>query len=337
MSDKVKFCVVGLGHIGKRHASIIAAHPQAELAAVSDANPSLRQEADKMGVPFFPSLEEMLASHTGADVINICTPNGLHAGQALRVLEKGLHAVIEKPMALKKADCEQVISAALKASRHVFIVKQNRYSPTSVWLKSLVDNNTIGKIFMVSINCYWNRDERYYSGSAWKGKLALDGGPLFTQFSHFVDIMYWIFGDIRNPRAAFANFNHARNTEFEDSGFVQFEFVSGGLGAISYSTSVWDTNLESSITVIGEKGSVKVGGQYMEKVEYCHIKDYVMPQLPPANPPNDYGPFKGSAANHHYVIQNVIDTVRGKGTIDTNALEGMKVVEMIEHIYSFRK
>jgi len=200
----------------------------------------------------------------------------------------------------------------------------------------VVEKDALSKIYMVQINCYWNRDERYYKPGDWKGELAKDGGTLFTQFSHFIDIMYWVFGDIKNIQSRFANFNHKQNTQFEDSGIVSFEFVNGGLGCINFSTSCWDKNMESSITVVGEKGSLKVGGQYMNEIEYCHIKDYQMPALEATNPPNDYGPYKGSAANHHYVVQNVIDTIKGKSSIDTNALEGLKVVDIIERIYEQR-
>ena len=150
-------------------------------------------------------------------------------------------------------------------------------------------------------------------------------------------MLYWIFGDITEIQAKFADFNHTSLTEFEDSGFVNFKFMNGGMGSINYSTSVWDKNLESSITIVGSKGSVKVGGQYMDKVEYCHIKDYTMPELSETAPANDYGAYKGSANNHHFLIENVVDSLKGRKTITTNALEGMKVVEMIEKIYSLRK
>ncbi|MGE3825057.1 MAG: Gfo/Idh/MocA family oxidoreductase, partial [Bacteroidia bacterium] len=135
----------------------------------------------------------------------------------------------------------------------------------------------------------------------------------------------------------FADFNHKDLTEFEDSGFVNFKFINGGMGSINFSTSVWDKNLESSITVIGSKGSVKVGGQYMDKVEHCHIKDYTLPELAETAPANDYGAYKGSANNHHFLIQNVVDTLKGRNTITTNALEGLKVVDIIERIYSLKK
>lgn len=164
----------------------------------------------------------------------------------------------------------------------------------------------------------------------------MDGGTLFTQFSHFIDIMYWVFGDIADIQGKFADFCHQQSTDFEDSGMVNFRFLKGGMGCINYSTAVWDCNMESSITITGSKGSLKIGGQYMNEVEYCHIKDYVMPQLEESSPANDYGSYKGSASNHHFIIRNVIETLQGRTTITTNALEGLKVVEIIESIYDLR-
>jgi predicted dehydrogenase len=244
--------------------------------------------------------------------------------------------VVEKPIALSKLDAEKVIFKALHAHKHVFAVMQNRYSPPSVWIKELIESEKLGKIYMVQLNCYWNRDDRYYKKESWHGKKDLDGGTLYTQFSHFIDIMYWLFGDIQNIQAKFNDFNHATLTDFEDSGFVSFDFVNGGMGALNYSTSVWNQNLESSMTIIAENGSVKIGGQYMNEVEYCHIKDYEMPVLAPTNPGNDYGAYKGSAANHHYVIENVVDVLKGRAPITTNALEGLKVVDIIERIYNLK-
>lgn len=333
----IRFAVVGYGSIGKRHATIISGHKDATLAAIIDIDEAKKKDAaHTFQVPVYDSLEEMKKNHADVQVISVCAPNHLHAPVAIQALENKYHVIIEKPMALAKADCEHIIFKSLNVSRNVFVVKQNRYSPPSKWLKSVVENDTLGKIFMVQINCYWNRDERYYKPGDWKGELAKDGGTLFTQFSHFIDIMYWVFGDIKNIQSRFANFNHRHNTQFEDSGTVSFEFVHGGIGCINFSTSCWDKNMESSITVVGEKGSLKIGGQYMNEIEYCHIKDYVMPTLEPTNPPNDYGPYKGSAANHHYVIQNVIDTINGTSSIDTNALEGLKVVDIIGRIYEQR-
>lgn len=334
----IKFAVVGFGHIGKRHATIIHDFPGAELVAVVDVDgEQQKHNLYPKGIPFYTSIQALFESKMDVDVVCICTPNGLHIEHALLALDNRCHVVIEKPMGLSRASCERVVEKSLQVARHVFVVKQNRYSPPSKWLKQIVSDGTIGEVLMVQVNCYWNRDNRYYKKGSWKGTLALDGGTLFTQFSHFIDIMFWVFGDVKNIHASLKDFNHQDSTEFEDSGIVNFEFVNGGLGCINFSTSVWDTNMESSIAVVGTKGSVKVGGQYMNEIEYCHIQDYVMPELPETNPPNDYGPFKGSAANHHYVFENVINTLKGNDTITANALEGMKVVDIIERIYQFRK
>ncbi len=334
--SKISFAVVGFGHIGKKHALMVHENENSELKAVIDTNADRLQAAKELypSIQVFDSIEAFNEDGPQCDVVNICTPNGYHASQSIKVLEKRSHVVIEKPMGLNRQECEDVIFKSLQVSRHVFCVKQNRYSPSSRWLKSLMEENRLGKINMVQLSCYWNRDARYYQAGGWKGTKQLDGGVLFTQFSHFIDIMYWLFGDIQNIVATSTNFSHKDSTEFDDSGLVQFEFVNGGFGSINYSTSIWDKNFESSIVVIGEKGTVKVSGQYMDKVEYCHIEDYTMPELPPSNPPNDYGQYKGSAANHHYVIENVVDVLTGKSQISTNALEGMKVVEIIERIHN---
>lgn len=334
---KVKFAVVGFGHIGKRHAEMISRNPEAELVAIVDKLPAEKLIGNNYQVPLFQDLQDFLKSEIPVDVVNIATPNGYHALQSMQALDAFKHVVIEKPMALTKADAEKVIYKALQVHRHVFTVMQNRYSPPSVWLKNIIDAKQLGKIFMVQLNCFWNRDERYYSNGSWHGSKELDGGTLFTQFSHFIDIMYWLFGDIDNIKGSFYDFNHAKLTDFEDTGLVSFDFLSGGSGVLNYSTSVWDKNLESSMTIIGEHGSIKVGGQYMDKVEYCHIKDYTMPELAPTNPGNDYGAYKGSAQNHNFVIDNVVDVLNNRASITTNALEGLKVVDIIERIYASAK
>jgi predicted dehydrogenase len=354
----IKFAVIGQGHIGKRHADMIRRNPDCKLVAVCDVLPKEKVGLEDIKEKYFTDYDKLLAANLDIDVINICTPNGFHAEYAIKALQNKKHVVLEKPIALTKKDAESILFKSLEMSRHVFCVMQNRYSPPSVWLKELVDNHTLGDIFMVKLDCYWNRDDRYYkkenwhedsklavgilfteflhSNENWHGDAKLDGGTLFTQFSHFIDIMYWLFGDIHNIRGNFADFNHKDLTDFEDTGVVTFDFVNGGMGCLNYSTSVWDTNLESSITIIGSKGTVKVAGQYMNEVTYCHIKDYEMPELAPSNPPNDYGLYKGSAQNHHYVIENVIKKLNGKGAISTNVLEGLKVVDIIERIYAVR-
>ena len=336
IEGKIRFAVVGAGHIGKRHAEMIRREEEAELVAMVDVRTAEECAADHFDVPYFNSIEELMASDVEFDVVNVCTPNGLHAEQSLLALKNGKHVVCEKPMGLSKDECEKVIFKALQMSKSVFCVMQNRYSPPSEWIKSVIDRKLLGDIFLVQLNCYWNRDDRYYKAGGWKGTKELDGGTLFTQFSHFIDIMYWLFGDIDNIQGRFADFAHANSTDFEDSGLVSFDFIDGGMGCINYSTAVAQQNLESSMTIIGSKGSVKIGGQYMNEVEICNIEDYTMPVLAEANPANDYGPYKGSAANHNYVIRNVIDTLKERTTATTNALEGLKVVEIIERIYKVR-
>lgn len=333
MIDKIKFAVVGCGHIGKRHAEMITRNAEADLVALIDIEEKSKLSIDHFDVPFYSNLESFLSSGIDVDVVTIATPNGFHASQAILVLESKSNVVVEKPLALSKRDAESVVFKALNVSKQVFAVMQNRHSPPSMWIKDVMDNDLLGEIFSVHINSFWNRDERYYNGESWHGDKKLDGGTLFTQFSHFIDIMYWLFGDITNIKSLMKDFKHQDLTDFEDSGIVNFEFVNGGIGSFNFSTSVWNKNMESSMTIIAEKGSVKIGGQYMNEVEYCHIKDYKMPELDPTNPGNDYGAYKGSAQNHHFVIQNVIDVLKNRKTITTNALEGMKIVDIIERIY----
>lgn len=329
----IKFAVIGSGHIGKRHAEMISRNPEAELTAMCDKR-SKEECENNFDVPFYSTAEEMLANTPDTDVVCICTPNGLHAEHAIKSLDSGKHVVVEKPMGLTKKECEGVMFKALNRSKQVFCVMQNRYSPPSVWLKEVIDTQVLGEIYMVQTNCYWNRDDRYYKKNHWKGTMDLDGGTLFTQFSHFLDLMYWLFGDVENIKGVFKDYKHENNTAFEDSGFLSFDFLNGGIGSFNFSTAIADKNFESSMTIIGEKGTIKVGGQYMNEVEYCEIDGYEMPELKEANPANDYGFYKGSAANHIHVIENVVDTLSGRTNITTNALEGLKVVDIIERMYA---
>lgn len=334
---KIRFAVVGCGHIGKRHAEMVVRDPGAELVALCDIRPKEELGIEAYPVAFFSDMTSLLQSGLDIDVINICVPNGLHAELAIQAIESGHHVVIEKPMALQVQDAERVLQTSLKYQKEVFCVMQNRYSPPSVWIKQMIDSGRLGKIYLVQLNCFWNRDERYYKPGGWHGDACLDGGTLFTQFSHFIDIMYWLFGDIQHIQARFADFNHQQLTDFEDSGLVTFEFVNGGMGCLNYSTAVWNKNMESSMLIVAENGSVKIGGQYMNEVEYCHMKDYEMPELAPTNPGNDYGPYKGSAQNHNFVIRNVVEVLQHTGAQNTTtALEGLKIVDIIRRIYALK-
>lgn len=358
-SHKIRFAVCGFGHIGKKHAELLLNHPDCSLVAIIDINSQVKEHEVYPGeIPFFSSLESYIAEDGIAEVMVLATPNGFHISQAELCIHSGMHVIIEKPMGLSKDSCEALISLARTLQKHVFVVKQNRFSPTVKWLKDLSDQKRLGKIFWVNIQCYWNRDERYYGNlinetnpdskadlitqmkirqlsglHPWKGSSSLDGGVLFTQFSHFIDIMFWVFGDIKNIKSRMYNFNHSINTHFEDSGIITFDFMKEGSGSLQFTTSVWDKNMESSIVVIGENGSIKIGGQYMNKVEYCHVHQYDLPQLEPTNAPNNYGNFSGSAANHAYIIDNAVKTISGMELASIGPEDGMKVVDIIERMY----
>jgi len=335
--NTIKFAVVGCGHIGKRHATLINNNPQAELVALIDIKDAAELNTQQFAAPLFSSLTNFLQTTIETDVMIIATPNGLHAMQVIECLKANKHVVIEKPISLTTKDANNIIGAANTHHKNVFVVMQNRYSAPIVWLKEIVDKRILGGIFSVQLNCFWNRDERYYhttdisAKKDWHGTKELDGGVLFTQFSHFIDIFYWLFGDIKNIHSRLHSYK--RLASFEDSGIVTFQFGNNSLGCLNFSTAVWNKNFESSITIIAEKGTVKIGGQYMDAIEYCDIKNYTMPQLQTSSTQNDYGSYKGSASNHQYIIQNVIDVLHNNATIATTAEDGLKVIDIIERIY----
>ncbi|WP_439883142.1 Gfo/Idh/MocA family protein [Pontibacter sp. MBLB2868] len=334
---KIRFAVIGLGHIGMRHAQLLLQNTDAELVALIDNRKGfLIEDTCFPGIARYSSLEAFLLADVKADVLCVCTPNYLHHPHTLAGLRHNMHVVCEKPFALTTADCREMIKEADENGKMIFCVMQNRYSPPAVWLKQTVMSGKLGQLFHVQVNCFWNRDERYYLPGGWRGSLEKDGGTLYTQFSHFVDMLYWLFGDIKNIKGQLRNYNHQQLTDFEDSGYLQFEFKSGGFCTFNYTTSVHSQNLESSITIIAEHGSIKVGGQYMNSVEYCDIRNYVLPELPACEPANNYGHYKGSAANHQHLFENVISTLRNQSTATTNAQDGLNVISMIERMYQLR-
>lgn len=330
--ENLRFALVGCGRIGERHAEHI--HNQGVLAAVCDIDPS---RAEKLGsrfkAPVYISLSDLLKNSSAFDVVTICTPNGLHAEQTIASLKAGLHVICEKPMALSVQDCGEMIKAAENANRRLFIVKQNRFNPPVAAIKKAVDDGRLGKIYSVQLNCFWNRNEDYYKNS-WKGTKTLDGGSLYTQFSHFIDLLYWIVGDVRKVQAYIHNYAHQGIIEFEDTGVVNLEFYNGALGTIHFTINSFEKNMEGSLTLFCEKGTVKIGGQYLNELEYQHINDYQIKDLPPGNPPNNYGKYQGSMSNHDKVYQNVIEVLSNKGVIATNGFEGLKTVEIIDRIYT---
>ena len=331
--NKLKFAIIGCGRIAARHAEQI--NRLAVLQAVCDKVVSRANSiGKKYGSKVYSSYEDLLLNEKELDVISICTPNGLHAEHSINAFRHGFHVLCEKPMAISVFDCGEMIKEAEKANRRLFVVKQNRYNPPVRAIKEALDENRLGKIMSLQLNCFWNRNEEYYFQSEWKGTKKLDGGTLFTQFSHFIDLLYWMFGDIKRVEAITKNFNHDKIMEFEDTGVVILEFYNGIIGTINYTVNSYARNMEGSLTIFGENGTVKIGGQYLNELEYQNIKNYKIADLPAGNPANNYGQYVGSMSNHDMVYENVLDVLINKGTIGTNGFEGLKTVEIIDKIYT---
>ena len=330
---KLKFAIIGCGRIASRHADII--NGIASLEAVCDVKEDRAKAlAEKYSARYYRNIEDLLKAEKDIDVASICTPNVLHGQQTILALEAGMHVLCEKPMALSVKECQAMIEAAVKSQKYLFIVKQNRFNPPIAELKKLIDDGHLGKILSAEVNCFWNRNEEYYKQSDWKGKKLIDGGTLFTQFSHFIDLMYWLVGDVKRLHSLGGNLNHNGIIEFEDTGAVIFEFANGAVGTLNYTVNSFKKNMEGSITVFGEKGTVKVGGQYLNALEYQSIEGYEIKGLPESRPANDYGFYQGSMSNHDKVYENVLDVLNNNAKIAVNAYDGMKTVEIIEKIYS---
>jgi UDP-N-acetyl-2-amino-2-deoxyglucuronate dehydrogenase len=329
---KIRIAIIGCGRIAQRHAEHI--NNKGVLAAVCDID---KEKADQLANQYkakpFYNIEELLKSDLSLDVISICTPNGLHAEHSIKALKAGFHVLCEKPMALKVDDCERMIEAAELAGKRLFIIKQNRYNPPVVAVKKALEEGRLGEIYSVQLNCFWNRGLAYYANS-WKGTRDLDGGTLFTQFSHFIDLLYWMIGDITEVRSMMQNFAHGDAIEFEDTGVVLLKFVNGTLGSINYTVNSYGKNMEGSLTIFGEKGTVKIGGQYLNELEYQNIQDYTIAELPAGNIANQYGAYQGSMSNHDKVYDNLIDVLLHNGIITTSAWDGLKTVSIIEKIYN---
>jgi predicted dehydrogenase len=267
------------------------------------------------------------------DVVNICTPNNTHSNIALDFFSAKKHVVCEKPMSLSNDDGKRMIDAAEKNKVHLFIVKQNRYNPPVKAARSILESGKLGKPYMCVVNVYWNRRSDYYSSSDWKGKIKEDGGALFTQCSHFIDLMLMLFGQVESVIAKTGNFTHP-TIEIEDTGVIIVRFKNGSLGSINYTTSVYSSNFEGSITLFGSDGTIKIGGEYLNKIEHWDVKDTPLPQIEKGAPPNDYGTYKGSMSNHDQVIQNVIDVIKNNGKIHTTGEEGLETTKVINAIYA---
>ncbi len=261
------FSILGYGHIGRVHQQAIEETENAQLISVIDFN--LPEDLPFKG---YSTLESFLNEDQETDVVVIATPNGLHREHAIRCLKAGKNVLIEKPIALTVEDITEILKVAEEKNLRVFSSMQLRFSPVVQYVKNLIDNNSLGKVFMVNINCYWNRNKNYYKLREWHGNQEMDGGVLFTQFSHFVDIMNFWFDEVICTNSKSFNFTHQEVTEFDDSGCVDFT-ADGAIGHMIYTTSVFNKNFESNITLIAEKGTIKIGDQYLNQMIYSDLKN----------------------------------------------------------------
>jgi UDP-N-acetyl-2-amino-2-deoxyglucuronate dehydrogenase len=331
-NQTLQFGIIGCGRIAQRHAEHIK--NTGKLLAVCDiVKDKACFLAKQYGAAAYETPEEMFKNHPDIDVVAVCSPNGLHAEHSIKALKAGFHVLCEKPMALNVQECGEMINTAEKANRRLFIVKQNRFNPPVAAVKKLIEEGRLGKIYSVQLNCFWNRNDDYYKNS-WKGTRALDGGTLYTQFSHFIDLLYWLIGDVKTVHAFGGNYHHENIIEFEDAGVICLKFYSGIIGTINYTVNSFEKNMEGSLTIFGEKGTIKIGGQYLNELEYQRIQNYEIKDLPAGNPANNYGQYQGSMSNHDKVYANVAEVLRGNGVIATNGFEGLKTVEIIDKIYT---
>ena len=330
--SSLRFAIVGCGKIAQRHAEHI--NEKAALVAVCDLD---KVKADALATKYkaaaYYSVDDLFIN-SDFDVAVICTPNGLHAEQSVYALQKGMHVICEKPMAIKSEDCIRMVDAAQKSKRELFIVKQNRYNPPVVELKKAIDEGRLGRIFSVQLNCFWHRDADYYKEESWRGTKSLDGGVLYTQFSHFIDLMLWLINDdVVDAKSFMKNYLHQSITEIEDTGVVSLQFSNGVIGSVHFTTNSYRKNMEGSITIFGEKGTVKIGGEYLNQLVYQQIEDYTIQDDVTSIPPNQYGSYSGSMSNHGLFYDNVIDVLENKAAKTTEMYDAMKTIELIEKIY----
>jgi UDP-N-acetyl-2-amino-2-deoxyglucuronate dehydrogenase len=331
-ANSIGFAVVGCGRIGERHAGHAGDYGQ--LAAVCDVVEEKASSIAKAhGARAFTDIGDMLENcRKAVDVVVVCTPNGLHAEHTIKAFQSGYHVICEKPMALSVHDCGEMIKAGERANKRLFVVKQNRYNPPVEHLKTLLETGKLGRIYSAHLNCFWNRNDTYYA-DGWKGTMAMDGGTLYTQFSHFIDLLYWLIGDVRDVYAMTNNFMHKQSVEFEDTGVAILRFHNGCLGSVSFTINSYGKNMEGSLTLFCEKGTIKIGGQYLNEIEYENVEGMKPTQLRQGRTANDYGFYQGSMSNHQDVYANVVRVLTDQGTIGTVGFEGLKTVEIIDKIY----
>ena len=331
MDSKPRFAIIGCGRIAHRHAVEIKKH--GHLVAVCDI---ITEKAIAFTETFssasYTSIDELLTSEKEVDIIVVCTPNGLHATHSIQSLQAGKHVLCEKPMATTSADAKKMIAAATGSGKKLYVVKQNRFNPPVTFVKQLLAENKLGNIHSFQLNCFWNRPASYFQDN-WHGTKELDGGSLFTQFSHFIDLLYWLLGDVDTASGIRSNFMHQGQISIEDSGVSILKLSNGAIGTINYTLNSYQKNMEGSLTIFGDKGTVKIGGQYLNELEYFSVAGERKPILPKSNPSNEYGFYRGSMSNHDKVYEALMKEINNPSSSFITMEETLKSVEIIEKIY----
>lgn len=333
--NKIKFSIIGLGNIGRRHFDVIFQEKNAEIISICDIKEEKGKEINELyntKIPFYTDFRKLL-EETSPDIVTIATPHGLHAIMSIESAKKGKHILVEKPMALSVKEADEMIQVAKENNVKLFVVKQNRYNIPIAITKKVIDEKALGDIYMTECNIFWNRNEEYYLHSDWRGKKELEGGALHTQGSHFIDLMIWWFGEVKSAKTFIKTQKH--DIEIEDCGTSLVEFNNGAIGTINWTTNVYNSNYEGSITIIAEKGTIKIGGKYLNKIEYWDVKSYPLPEnIDFSDKPNNYGKYQGTSSNHDKLIHELIEqlTYNRKGVVEGD--EGIKTIKAIELIYN---
>ena len=331
--NKISVAIVGCGHIGKRHAAVIDESPFLELAGLCDIE---LERAKELGDLYNVNIREVdykKLLEKKIDLISICTPHYLHKEMAISSLKAGRNVIVEKPMALSSADANEMTAVADTLGQKLFVIKQNRFNVPIKLAEEAIRNNHLGETFMVQCNVLWNRHQAYYDQSEWRGYLNKEGGALFTQASHFIDILVWWFGDVIDANTKIATQNH--KIEVEDAGITNLQFSSGVLGSLNWTTNIYNKNYEGSITIIAEKGTIKIGGAYLNKIEFWDVQSYPLPEnIAYIDLPNNYGKYQGSSSNHHKVFEEVAKSLLGEASNTVEGYEGARSIEAIEKIYN---
>lgn len=326
----IRFALVGFGRIAQNHFKALEQHTQnATLTAVCDADAAVLAEATRQtGVAGYASLQRLLAQDK-PDVVVLTTPSGLHSSQAILAAEHGCHVVTEKPMATRWQDGKRMVEACDQAGVRLFVVKQNRRNATLQLLKNALDQGRFGRIHMVSINVFWTRPQEYYDSAGWRGTWEFDGGALMNQASHYIDLIEWLIGPVESVHAYTAT--QGRNIEVEDSGVINLRWRSGALGSVAVSMLTYPKNLEGSITILGETGTVRVGGVAVNEIQHWAFADQqpVDDQIKAAS----YETTSVYGYGHPLYYENVIDVLRGDAEPETDGREGLKSLEFLIAAY----